>query len=120
MKNTFYVFLVMLFILGLQGCSPHPGAGHWQAVENTDSRFSKITVEFEGRAEMLPADKLAETQRCFWAGKTSDTIQLQCTHGDDSGVEILYLLRVDSSGNEPIASLTLGGKQIGSYRGQLE
>ena len=119
MKNILYMLSVILFTLGLQGCSPHPSAGHWQAVENSDSKFSKISVEFEGRAELLPTDRTAETQRCFWAGKTSDTIQLQCTQGDDTGVEFLYLLSVDSSGSEPVASLSLGGKQIGEFRRQV-
>ncbi len=116
MKNILYMLSVILFTLGLQGCSPHPGAGHWQPVENSDSKFSKISVEFEGRAELLPADKAAETQRCFWAGKTADVIRLQCTQGDDSGLEFLYLLTVDSSGDEPVATLTQGDKQMGVYR----
>ncbi len=116
MKNTLYICLTILFALGLQGCSPHPSAGHWQAVENSDSKFSKISVEFEGRAELLPIDTAAETQRCFWAGKTAEAIRLQCTQGDDTGVEFLYLLSVDSSGDEPVASLTQGDKQLGVYR----
>lgn len=120
MKNTLYVLSVILLTLGLQGCSPHPGSGHWQAVENSGSKFSKISVEFEGRAELLPADTAGETQRCFWAGKTADTIQLQCTQGDDTGVEFLYLLSVDSSGSEPVASLIQGEKQMGVYRRQSE
>lgn len=116
MKNTLYIFSMILLSLSLQGCSPHPGAGHWQAVEDSASDFSKITVEFEGRAELLPTDTAAETQRCFWAGKTADALQLQCTYGDDSGVELKYLLSVDSTGNEPVATLTLGDKQMGVYR----
>lgn len=119
MKNIPYMLSVILVTLGLQGCSPHPGAGHWQAVENSDSKFSKISVEFEGRAELLPADTTAETQRCFWAGKTADSIQLQCTQGDDTGVEFLYLFTVDSSDDEPLARLTLGDQRIGAYRRQL-
>ena len=118
MKNTLTIFLMLLFALALQGCSPHPGAGHWQAVENSASKFSKISVEFEGRAELLPTDTAAETQRCFWAGKTAEVIRLQCTQGDDTGVEFLYLLSVDSSGNEPVATLTQDGKQMGDYRMQ--
>ena len=118
MKNTLYICLTILCALSLQGCSPHPGAGHWQAVENTDSSFSKITVEFEGTAELLPTDRAAETQRCFWSGKTADAIQLQCTQGDDSGLEFLYLLTVDSNSNEPVATLTQGSRQIGVYRRQ--
>jgi hypothetical protein len=41
---------------------------------------------------------------------------LQCTQGDDTGVEFFYMLTVDASGAEPVASLTLGDKQIGDYR----
>ena len=116
MKNTMYKFSAILLVLGLQACSPHPGAGHWGAMENSGSKFSKIMVEFEGMAELLPADAATQAQRCFWAGNTSDSIKLQCTQDDDTGLEFFYLLTVDSSGAEPIASLTSGKDRVGSYR----
>jgi len=120
MKNIIFALFLTVFALGLQGCSAHPGAGHWLAVENTDSKFSKITVEFEGRAELIPTDSTAETQRCFWAGKSATAIQLQCTYGDDSGVELKYLLSVDSTGKEPVATLSLADEQLGVYHRQLQ
>ena len=116
MKSNLYRLSAILLILGLQACSPHPGAGHWGAIENSGSKFSKLVVEFEGMAELLPADKTAQGQRCFWAGNTSNSIKLQCTQGDDTGLEFLYILTVDTSGAEPVASLASGDMQIGSYR----
>lgn len=117
-KSTLYKLSAIPVILGLQACTPHPGAGHWQAIENSDSKFSKIMVEFEGRAELFSADAAVEAQRCFWAGNTSSSIKLQCTQGDDTGLEFIYVLKVDARGTEPIASLTSGDQRIGSYRRQ--
>jgi hypothetical protein len=120
MKNIVFLLSAVLVALGLQACSPHPGAGHWQAQDGSNSRFELITVEFDGKADLKPSDEKAENQRCFWSGKDAQTIQLQCTQGDDSGLEFLYLLSVDTSGSEPVATLSLDAKPIGVYQQRQE
>ena len=120
MRKTLFTLSIILLALGLQACSPHPGAGHWQAREDSTSRFDKILVEFDGKAQLIPGDPKAETQRCFWSGKNARAIQLQCTEGDDTGLEFVYLLSVDATGSEPIATLSLDSKPIGAYRRQQQ
>ena len=115
MKKPLLLLSLALLTLGLQACSPHPGAGHWQAQNGSDSRFTHITVEFDGKADLKPSDAKAENQRCFWSGKDAQTIQMQCTIGDDTGVEFQYLLNIDTGNGEAIATLSLDGKSIGRY-----
>ena len=61
-KNIFpvvslpFVFVSsMLTIALLQGCSGHPGAGHWQSkIDSTDSQYSALEVEFDGKGTLHP------------------------------------------------------------------
>ena len=120
MKNALATILIVTLVLVLQGCSPHPGSGKWQAVADSQSRFSKLDVQFEGKAELTPTDAAGETQRCFWSGKTAETIRLQCTQGDDTGLEFNYELTIDANNGDPRATLSESDKQIGVYQKQKQ
>ena len=120
MKKTLLLPSIVLTALGLQACGPHPGAGIWQAEKDSNSRFTTIEVEFDGMAQLTPTDAKAEAQRCFWSGLDADTIQLQCTVGDDSGLEFEYLLSVDPDSRPPLATLLQNAKPIGSYHRQAQ
>jgi len=115
MKKTLLLLSIVLTALGLQACGPHPGAGHWQARDAGNSRFTTVNVDFDGMAQLTPANNKDEAQRCFWSGLNADTIQLQCTLGDDSGLEFNYLLSVDPDSQPPLATLLQDAKPIGSY-----
>ncbi len=120
MKNALFALLTLTLALVLQGCSPHPGSGKWQSVADTQSRFSKLDIQFEGRAELTLTDTAAEIQRCFWSGKTAETIRLQCTQGDDTGLEFNYELTIDANNGDPRATLSESDKQIGVYQKQKQ
>ena len=116
MKITPAYFIVFLLALGIQGCAPHPGSGHWQTRDATGGLFSTVSVEFDGKAQLTFVDSTKEPLRCFWSARSTDAIELQCTQGDDTGLEFKYLLTIDQPANNPLATLTENGKPRGTFQ----
>ncbi len=98
---------------GLAGCSAHPGAGDWAAVDAGQTPFSKVLVHFEGRAELFDSKSGAESHHCFWGGKSATEIQLDCTTPQDTETRIHFSLNVDKEGS---AKLIKDGAVIGLYK----
>lgn len=97
----------------LTGCSAHPGAGTWQLKAGESSPFSRLTVHFEGRAELFDAASGAETHHCFWGGTSDSEIQLDCTTPEDTETRIRFNLRVTSAQE---AQLLKEGRLLGDYQ----
>ena len=98
--------------LALSGCSPHPGTGTWLPVEGGTTEFSRITVNFNGRAELYTPGSEKEALRCFWGGESSESMQMQCSLAANTDVEYTYRFRVNQSGE---AELVLSGQTIGTF-----
>lgn len=96
----------------LTGCSAHPGAGNWQLEAGNQSPFSRVTVHFEGRAELFDAASGAESHHCFWGGISGSEIQLDCTTPEDTETRVRFNLRVNGAKN---AQLLKDGQLLGNY-----
>lgn len=97
----------------LTGCSAHPGAGTWQLKEGGQSPVSRVTVHFEGRAELFDATSGAETHHCFWGGTSDSEIQLDCTTPADTENRVRFTLRVTGAEEAQFFS---DGRLLGEYR----
>lgn len=115
MKSLRKPLVLMLLSLGILGCTPHPGSGHWQATEGDSGSFGELSVEFDGKASLQPTDSSAEAQRCFWSARDANSLELQCTQGDDTGLEFTYRLTVNQQAGKTQAVLTAGDRQLGVF-----
>lgn len=105
--------LVSLLAAGLTGCSPHPGAGNWEAVDPAATPFSRVQVHFEGRAELRDAASGADSHHCFWGAKDAHEIQLDCTTAEDTETRLRFRLRVEGDGT---AQLLREEVPVGRFR----
>jgi hypothetical protein len=114
MRNNrlFLVSISTLALLLLQGCSPHPGAGSWVPAENSDSPFSEIMVDFNGRVEIFVPQREGHIYRCFWGGISSDTLAFDCISADDETIKPQYTFKVIQDG---VAELLESTKPMGQY-----
>jgi len=115
MKSLYKPLFLLLLTLCTLGCTPHPGSGRWQAMDGSPGSFRALTVEFDGKASLQPTDDSAEAQRCFWSARDPDNLELQCTQGDDTGLEFTYLLTVNQQAGKTQAVLTEGDRQLGVF-----
>ena len=106
-KNIFpvvslpFVFVSsMLTIALLQGCSGHPGAGHWQSkIDSTDSQYSALEVEFDGKGTLHPnqlqlSQEGKEDLWCVWQAKSAIALDVQCGDGSAERTNVKFELVV--------------------------
>jgi len=83
-------------VLLLSGCAPHPAAGVWEP-EETDAPFTRIDVQFNGRADLFEPGKEKETLHCFWAAHSEDSVKMNCVPAENTDLKIPYRLVVRGS-----------------------
>lgn len=106
-KNIFpvvslpFVFVSsMLTTALLQGCSGHPGAGHWQSkIDSTDSLYSALEVEFDGKGTLHPnqlqlSQEGKEDLWCVWQAKSAIALDVQCGDGSAERTNVKFELVV--------------------------
>jgi len=90
----------MLTIALLQGCSGHPGAGHWQSkIDSTDSQYSALEVEFDGKGTLHPnqlqlSQEGKEDLWCVWQAKSAIALDVQCGDGSAERTNVKFELVV--------------------------
>jgi len=89
--------LILLLPLFLTGCGGHPAAGTWQIQDGSASRYARLVVQFDGKAEFFRGNEEEPAERCFWAGESADSITLQCVDAAN-GEERHYRLKVSKGG----------------------
>jgi hypothetical protein len=99
----------------LAGCSGHPGAGTWQIEDGLEGGYSRLVVQFDGRAEFFRPGEETAAQRCFWAGESSNSIALQCSDAANPDLERHYRLKVNQRGQ---GELMQGGRLLGLLQRQ--
>ena len=108
--------LLLLPLLFLSACAPHPGAGGWVATTG-DAAFERLEIRFNGRADLYARkDDSKAAWRCFWAAKDDQTAQMKCVDADNAGNEQVYLFRADKA--EKQGSLIQGQQTLGRYNWQ--
>jgi hypothetical protein len=81
--------LMMLLIL-LTACSPHSGAGQWQAEGKNNLNVDHINIVFEGTADFFNASHQDSILRCFWSASGKNSLKMQCVHADDTHKKEIY------------------------------
>lgn len=94
----------------LQGCSGHPGSGHWQASQNSaalDSaaQYSALELEFDGKGTLHPNKSVAGEENkadlwCVWQARSAITLDVQCGDGSAEKTNIKFELTVTGEKQE--------------------
>lgn len=110
----------------LQGCSGHPGAGHWQSnIDSTNSQYSALEVEFDGKGTLHP-NQLHLSQEgkndlwCVWQAKSAIALDVQCGDGSAEKTNVEFELVVTGEKQEGVfaysqAELLKEGNIIASF-----
>ncbi len=104
--------LIIFVLLVLSGCSPHPGAGKWQADGNNAENIAIINVLFEGTADFYKVGQDESIRRCFWSAVARQTMKMQCVYSDDTNKKVSYQFEVIDKGH---AELSQNGQLIGRF-----
>lgn len=92
----FKVASAVLTAVLLQGCSGHPGAGHWQAnLEASNSQYSALELEFDGKGTLHPNKSIAGQEDkaelwCLWQAKSAVALDVQCGDGSAEKTNIKF------------------------------
>lgn len=109
LKKTLLPLAVML----LAACSPHPTSGEWTAKPGTQPAYSRIKVEYDGKAYLFVPDREDHQVRCFWAGADRATINMDCIINDPSEQRFFFQLRIEGSS---LSTLLSNGQILGHYQ----
>jgi len=108
------IFLLSTLAL-IVGCSPHPGSGIWTATSENEPWFTKIDVQYEGRADIYSATEEAAVRHCFWGGMSPKQLALDCTRASDTDNPEHYRLTVTA---DDTAELTQKQQLVGTFKKQ--
>lgn len=111
--KTRLLFLSLILFVLLSGCSPHPGSGIWVPMDKGESRYSKVEVLFDGRAELFVPGREDHLYRCFWGGVSSESIRMECVSADDDAIKPIFKLQVAADGR---GELLESEKTVGYFR----
>ncbi|MDX2502927.1 MAG: hypothetical protein QNL62_00420 [Gammaproteobacteria bacterium] len=109
------ILLLVTFSLMMSGCSPHPGAGKWQADGSNTLNVSRIKIVFEGQADLYIDGHEDSIRRCFWSAKDKRTLQMQCVYSDNTDKKEAYQFTVTETGQ---ARLSQNDQLIGLFSEQ--
>jgi len=96
----------------LSACSPHPGAGSWQAEGSNSLNVSRINITFEGTADFYTDGIEEAVRRCFWSASAEQAMQLQCVYAEDSDKKVSYQFVITEKDH---AQLLQDDKIIGQF-----
>ena len=108
-------FLLFGLIVIVTACSPHPGAGNWQADSDNALKISRINVVFEGTADFFTNGREDSIRRCFWAAIGKQSLQFQCVQSDNTDIKETYQFFVSPTGK---AELKRNEQLIASFTKQ--
>ncbi len=118
---------VILTAALLQGCSGHPGSGHWQAsldsaAVDSAAQYSALELEFDGKGTLHPNKSVVGQENkadlwCVWQAKSAIMLDVQCGDGSAEKTNIKFELTVTGEKQEgdfayTQANLTKEGKIV--------
>ena len=90
--------LVLLSLLLLSACSPHPATGVWKATGDNELGINRLVVGYEGRAEFITTKLDSANWHCFWGAPDKKKLELNCTSSTNSDQKRSFTLSVNDQG----------------------
>jgi hypothetical protein len=117
MTQSSSIFFLTAAMMAMTGCAPHPGSGTWITAGESEGGFSKLIVQFDGKAEFFAPGREEEVLRCFWAGGSAKSILLDCNPAEDADARLRYSLAVTGADQ---AELLQSGKIVARFHRSTE
>ena len=84
----------VIIALVFSACGPHPSSGEWKGTTGGDNRYSRLKVQFDGKAFLFVPGREDHQVRCFWAGESATIVNMDCMLNDPSERRFSYRLRI--------------------------
>ena len=111
------VLFILLILITITACSPHPGAGSWKADSDNSLNISSIKIIFEGTADIFSHKNDGESKdavfRCFWSASGEKQMQLQCVHAENTDLKETFQFTILETGQ---GRLTQNEQLIGLFQ----
>jgi len=112
MKLNFILPFTLVFI-SLTACSPHSGAGKWQAIDDNQYGIKDLSILFEGKAEFISTKQDIATWHCFWGAESQTVAVLNCVPSSDTERREKFEFVVQSTEQ---AQLHYKGEMIANFK----
>ena len=107
--------LLLIIILFISSCSPHPSAGNWKASDENTLGITDLKILFEGKAEFTMTLQDKAEWHCFWAAQDKNNISMNCVPSTDTERRELFDFNVSPDGQ---GKLSQNGKIISNFQRQ--
>lgn len=93
---------IVVILIAITACSPHPGAGAWKADGDNSLKISSIKIIFEGTADIFSHENDGESKdavfRCFWSASGEKQMQMQCVHAENTDLKETFQFTILETG----------------------
>ncbi len=86
--------IMLLSLLFISGCSPHPVAGSWIASADNEPGFEKVVVHFEAELEVYSKSSPEPVLKCRWWATGKTQVELECMPTANTEVREKYQFNV--------------------------
>ncbi|NRA85493.1 MAG: hypothetical protein HRU22_17475 [Gammaproteobacteria bacterium] len=87
-------YLAVLSLPLMVACTGHPAAGKWQLNSASEYQYSRLVVNFDGKAELYKKDQAIAWLHCFWTASAADAIGLECASADADAANEKFFFKV--------------------------
>jgi hypothetical protein len=106
------VLTIVLAAILITACSPHPGAGKWQAIDDNSLGIKKLSILFEGKSEFTTIENEKVKWHCFWGAESKTKMSMTCTPSIDTNEHETFAFIMLS---EDEGQFSRNGKAIGNF-----
>lgn len=91
-----FKILAVLALPLIISCTGHPAAGQWRLSDPGDYQYTRLVVNFDGKAELYKANVKNAWLHCFWTARADDIIGLKCGSADENAANELFDFKVSA------------------------
>ncbi len=106
------ILITVLVTLLITACSPHPGAGKWQAIDDNSLGVKNLSILFDGKSEFTTIENENILWHCFWGAESKTKMSMTCTPSTDTSEheKFEFIMLSDDQGQ-----FSRNGKVIGKF-----
>lgn len=83
---------VMLSLLIIIGCTPHPGSGVWLSPGANTDDITKVEVLFDPKVNIYSSASEEPALQCGWWAVDKQTLEMECVYLANTELKVKYQL----------------------------